>query len=648
MRGRSIRARLVALSVAVTATALASATGIILLHERSEARRALLDHLESTAAVIGANCTAALTFGDIAAAREVLESAATVPGTAQAVLYRRDGSVFAEYRAAAAPMDAAPVEPRPGRALHRGRAEVVTRVSLDGELLGLVYLRAATDEIDARAMRHALVALCAACGALAVAWLLLTRFISAATKPVLDLSALTQEVSHRGDYALRARVEGHDELAMLARGFNRMLAAVEQRDRALEAQRRSLAEEVAARTADLAATMEQLGHAQRMEAVGRLAGGVAHDFNNILSVILTFAGSLSEELPEGELRSFAQEIERAGQRATALTRQLLAFSRKQVVRPEVLAVEEVVRSLVKMMARLIGEHIELAVRIAPGSGCVYMDPSQLEQVLVNLAVNARDAMPDGGQLAIDVGDVEVAPGGAHDHARVPPGSYVRIRISDTGTGMDAATLARIFEPFFTTKPKGKGTGLGLAMVYGAVKQSGGAVDVASEPGAGTTFTIHLPRVARPVREAKPSQGDEPEAKGHGERVLVVEDEPQLRDTIRRFLSAGGYEVVEASNGEEGLAAFDAERERIRLVLTDLVMPGTGGIALGRTIHAQSDVPILYMSGYSEDVASGKERIAPELFMQKPFDRRTLLERVGATIAAAPDARAGSPRRSPGA
>jgi two-component system cell cycle sensor histidine kinase/response regulator CckA len=380
---------------------------------------------------------------------------------------------------------------------------------------------------------------------------------------------------------------------------------------------------------------ERLTQAQKMEAVGQLAGGVAHDFNNVLSVILTFASSLREELPDGELRSFSLEIERAGHRAASLTRQLLAFSRKQVLLPQVLEVREVVGNLTQMIGRLIGEHIAFSVDLAGTAGHVRMDPSQLEQVLVNLAVNARDAMPGGGELTIEARDVDVdvAAAGAAAGGGLAPGAYVRIRVADSGTGMDEATLARIFEPFFTTKGKGKGTGLGLAMVYAAVEQSGGAIDVESEVGAGTTFLIHLPRVpAPPERSERPPSGASP--RGEGERVLVVEDEPQLRATLSRFLSADGYEVIEAANGDEGLAVFRAQREHIDAVLTDLVMPGTGGIALGKAIREISAVPVLYMSGYSEEMASGKEHLGPEEFVQKPFERGALLGRLRAAIATA--------------
>jgi two-component system cell cycle sensor histidine kinase/response regulator CckA len=266
-----------------------------------------------------------------------------------------------------------------------------------------------------------------------------------------------------------------------------------------------------------------------------------------------------------------------------------------------------------------------------------MDPAQLEQVLVNLAVNARDAMPGGGELTIDVRNAGVM---AADARGAAPGPHIVFRVSDTGTGMDEATRCRLFEPFFTTKPKGKGTGLGLAMVFGAVEQAGGRIDVASQLGAGTTFTIHLPRVPAPPSP----RGDAPRAAAHvggGERILVVEDEPQVRASVRLFLTGGGFSVIEAVNGEEGLAAFQADEEGIDLVLTDLVMPGMSGVALGRAIHARRSVPVLYMSGYSDDVFSGKEKLPAEHFLQKPFDRGTLLNRVRALLVEATQSSAAS-------
>jgi PAS domain S-box-containing protein len=381
------------------------------------------------------------------------------------------------------------------------------------------------------------------------------------------------------------------------------------------------------------ALQEQLAQSSKMEAVGQLAGGIAHDFNNLLTVILSCSEALREELRTGNLAVLAEEVERAGQRAAALTRQLLTFSRKQVLHPENLEVRQVVSGVARMIERLIGEHIRLVLALEGATGHVRMDPSQLERCLVNLAVNARDAMtPAGGTLTVAVDDVAAEDAGPGTRARLRPGGYVRIRVADTGCGMDAATQQRIFEPFFTTKERGRGSGLGLAMVYAAVEEAGGAIEVASARGAGATFTLYLPRVAAPSvhREAPAPAGPAP---GLGERILVVEDEPQLLATVARLLGANGYAVTEASSGLEGLDAFTRSGGAFDLVLTDLVMPGLGGLEFGRFVRDRSGIPVLYMSGYSEDIASGKEHIPPAQFIPKPFDRATVLARVGAALAA---------------
>jgi len=378
---------------------------------------------------------------------------------------------------------------------------------------------------------------------------------------------------------------------------------------------------------------EHLAHSQKLQAIGRLAGGVAHDFNNILTVILSYAGALGEAL-RGEEREHAEEIRKAAQRAASLTRQLLAFSRKQVLHPQVLDVAETVTGLGRMLERLIGEHIKMTLELEAGLGCIEMDPTQFEQVVVNLAVNARDAMPGGGSLVIRARQAEAMP--AAMMARGKPGHarYVVLTVSDTGTGMDEATLGRIFEPFFSTKPKGRGTGLGLPMVFAAVEQGGGFIDVASQPGVGSTFNVHLPSLEHPAgaASAQPEVALAPGHGGGGGRILVVDDEPQVRAAVRLFLEAGGYTVVEAASGEEGLGTFRADVGAFGLVLTDLVMPGMSGLALGRALQTCRPVPILYMSGYSEEVVSGQETVPAESFLQKPFERAALLGSVRAALA----------------
>ncbi len=346
---------------------------------------------------------------------------------------------------------------------------------------------------------------------------------------------------------------------------------------------------------------EQLRVAQKMEAVGRLAGGVAHDFNNLLTVIESYAELASEDMAAGDpLAADLQEIRRAAERAAVLTRQLLAFSRKSILRLEVLDVGEVVVGVEKMLRRLIGEDVELRVRVAH-SAAVKADRGQLEQILMNLAVNARDAMPDGGRLELATADVEFDEASARQHVDVAPGPYVRIMVTDTGCGMDVETLSRIFEPFYTTKAPGKGTGLGLAMVYGIVKQSEGAIRVRSEVGVGTTFEIDLPRAAQVPPSESPHRSKTPRSVGH-ETILVVEDEDNVRELVKRLLEGAGFEVLTAASPKDAEALFAVHGASVDLLLSDVVMPGLNGRALADRLRAaRPGLRVLFMSGYNESV-----------------------------------------------
>ncbi|MCL6646413.1 MAG: response regulator, partial [Dehalococcoidia bacterium] len=366
----------------------------------------------------------------------------------------------------------------------------------------------------------------------------------------------------------------------------------------------------------------QLRQSQKMEAIGRLAGGVAHDFNNLLTAINGWGEILLQELPPDDYRrQFVEEITRAGERATELTRQLLAFGRRQVLAPKVLDLNATVASMHKMLTRLIGENIQLVTELDPNLGRVKADPGQIEQVIMNLCVNARDAMPAGGTLTISTSNVVVS-----DHTPLPgrpgdlkPGAYVMLAISDTGIGMDAETQARIFEPFFTTKEQGKGTGLGLATVYGIITQSGGHITVQSRPGHGTTFRIYLPQVAAAAehREVHPQADGLPRGT---ETILLVEDEDGVRALARSALERHGYTIIEACDGEDALARYVRHNSRIALLLTDVIMPRMSGPDLAQRIQAmQPDIRVLYISGYT-DSGLVHESVAAEsvAFLQKPF------------------------------
>ncbi len=375
----------------------------------------------------------------------------------------------------------------------------------------------------------------------------------------------------------------------------------------------------------------QLQQARRMEAVGRLAGGIAHDFNNLLTIIKGYtelALMRAKGLPE--LRADVERIEDASERASGLVRQLLAFSRRQVLQPKVLDLNSIVIGLDKLLRRLMDEDIEMLTVADQPVGAIKADPGQIEQVIMNLVVNARDAMPDGGRLIVETANVELGASYARDHATVRPGRYVMLAVSDTGTGMSAETVAHIFEPFYTTKESGRGTGLGLSTVYGIVKQSGGYVWVYSELGRGTTFKVYLPRVDEAV-EALPVAKPTPQerVKMGTETVLLVEDEPDLRELTRTVLASKGYTVVEARNAEEAERLVESNGAKIHLLLTDVIMPGISGRELAKRILArQPSMRVLYMSGYTYNViAQGGTLERGVSFLQKPFTPSALVEKV---------------------
>jgi PAS domain S-box-containing protein len=375
---------------------------------------------------------------------------------------------------------------------------------------------------------------------------------------------------------------------------------------------------------------QQLRQAQKMEAVGRLAGGIAHDFNNLLMVISGYSEFLLDRLgPEPTLRGHAQEIANAAERATSLTRQLLAFSRKQMLAPKVVDLNSVVTENLKMLTRLIGEDIELVMVPGVDIGAVNADPGQIEQVIMNLAVNARDAMPQGGKLTIETANVTLDADYARLHAPVKPGDYVMLAISDTGMGMDAETQSHIFEPFYTTKGL-KGTGLGLSTVYGIVKQSEGYIWVYSEAGKGTTFKIYLPRLSAPghVNALQPALAHEPPSSGH-ETILLVEDEENLRRLTRTSLENQGYSVIDASDGVAAIQLSQAHQGPIHLLLTDVIMPGMNGRELANHIYpTRPELKVLYMSGYTENhIGHGGMLDEGITLLQKPFTLPALKAKV---------------------
>lgn len=398
--------------------------------------------------------------------------------------------------------------------------------------------------------------------------------------------------------------------------------------------RRETEKEKAEALTALQESQEQLRQAQKLEAVGRLAGGIAHDFNNLLTIIGGYSDLLLKSSTLGDNdREQLNEIDEAAQRAGSLVRQLLAFSRKQVLHPEVLNPNSLVTGIGRMLQRLIGEDIEIVARLDHEVGKINADAGQIEQVLINLVVNARDAMPRGGQITITTQNVDLDQSYSDMHIAVTPGPYVMLAVSDTGTGMDAETQQHIFEPFFTTKEMGKGTGLGLSTIYGIVKQSGGNICVYSEIGKGTTFKIYLPRVEAEVSTRREPHPREPNVAAT-ETILLVEDEVRIRKLAANILTARGYYVLTAKNGAEAIDISSNHPGRIDLLLTDVVMPGMGGRDVADSIKlVRPQMRVLYMSGYTDDAILHHGVLERRTtFIEKPFTAHKLAKKVREVLA----------------
>jgi signal transduction histidine kinase/ActR/RegA family two-component response regulator len=436
------------------------------------------------------------------------------------------------------------------------------------------------------------------------------------TRPLGSLLQGVQSLE-QGDFTYPLETGGHSELSMLTRAFDGMRGTL-QRDQALREQ-----------------LEVQLRQAHKMEALGRLAGGVAHDFNNLLTVIKGHSELLLDHSPRGHaLHNSSQQIRKTADRAVSLTRQLLAFSRMQVIQPKVLDVNELIAEMGKLLQRLVREDIEFKIRLGDSIGRIKSDPGQLEQVLLNLTVNAVDAMPRGGTLTIETTNLVVDRDYAQTRPSIEPGTYAVVTVTDTGHGMDAETKARIFDPFFTTKEPGKGTGLGLATVYGVVKQSGGFIWVVSEPGSGTCFEVYLPETNEQP-EQKPCEmvtKTRAAAGSRRETVLVVEDEPAVRELACEFLTTAGYSVLTAQDGMEALETAQRMGAAIQVVLTDVVMPRMRGPELGLRLKSLlPDVKVVYMTGYFEQNDEGAGFLENAVFLQKPFSREAVVREISQAL-----------------
>ncbi len=434
-------------------------------------------------------------------------------------------------------------------------------------------------------------------------------------------SHLMQEFQRTGKLdSAEVRWKKKDGIAITVRLSGRSADAADDRGATLEI----IAEDVTERRA----LEDQFRQAQKMEAVGRLAGGVAHDFNNLLMVVSGYTEVLLEDLNESDpLLPKVQAIQQAADRATTLTRQLLAFSRKQLLELKVVDVNAIVADMERLLRPLIGENIDLTTKLSPNLGHTRADAGQLEQVIMNLVVNAKDAMPNGGRIVIQTSEEELD-AVRREHSLIQPGSYILLSVSDTGAGMDKETQSRIFEPFFTTKEKGKGTGLGLSTVYGIVKQSGGYIFAHSESGSGTTFRIYLPKVLDPT--GQPGVAKQPQvATGGSETVLLVEDEESVRELVRETLKSKGYSVMEAPDGIQGMKVAESFGGKIDILITDVAMPGMSGHELAKRVAAsRPGIKILFLSGYTEDAILHEGVLDPgTAFLQKPFTLQALARKV---------------------
>jgi signal transduction histidine kinase/ActR/RegA family two-component response regulator len=433
------------------------------------------------------------------------------------------------------------------------------------------------------------------------------------TRPLESLVEGVQALE-KGDFAYPLEAHGGDEVAQVTRAFDRMRGTLKNN----ESERQQLE--------------EQLRQSQKMEAMGRLAGGVAHDFNNLLTVIKGHSGLLLDRLQAPDsAHGSARQIDKAADRAASLTRQMLAFCRMQVLQPKVLDLNALVSEMSSLLRRLVREDIAFTLQAGESLGRVKADPGQIEQVIMNLTVNAGDAMPEGGKLTIETRNVVVDAQLARQRPPMQPGRYVLLAVVDTGHGMDPNTKARIFEPFFTTKEQGKGTGLGLATVYGVVKQSGGCIWVDSAPGKGARFEVYLPAVDEVEEIARPQETTVTPAR-RSETVLIVEDEAAVRELASEFMKSAGYTVLAAQDGEEALALVARSEEQIQILLTDVVMPNMRGPELAKRLKAlHPDLKVVYMSGYLEFNVGGGEFLDEAFFLQKPFSRHTLVRKVAEAL-----------------
>jgi signal transduction histidine kinase len=623
----------VRVGVASAVVALALACGALLSYDLLTFRETLAQRLVSAADIIGHNSASALVFNVPSDGEKTLSALKTQPNIIAAALYTPQKQVFAVWKRASAPDFPFPASPAVDESITRsgaGFVETFRPILLDGARIGTVFLRSDLSERLTRVRRYALIVVTVLLLSTLIASVVALRLGRQIAKPILALSAVARRVSEERDYAVRVKALGEGEIGVLERTFNDMLSQIQSRGRALQAAHDELEQKVIARTVELRQKEEELFQSRKMESIGRLAGGIAHDFNNLLTGIIGCAETLEGALRDNpEVQIEALEIKKAGNRAAMLTRQLLAFGRKQVISPQPLNLNEAIGRTAKMLERLLGEDIEIRTVFDPDLRLVRADPSQIDQILINISVNARDAMSTGGRLTIKTSNVRLQNDAVP--VEVEPGDYVMMAFTDTGHGMSKEVRGQIFEPFFTTKEMGKGTGLGLSTVYGIVKQNNGAITVYSHPGMGTTFKIFFPAI-EPSPQQKRPESFQPallQAPNGSETILLVEDEELVASHLARLLRGRGYTVVAADSGAQALELMRRREAPVDLVLTDVIMPGMNGRELVQKLRESAPrLPALFMSGYPSEIVAKHGVVDPGIsFVEKPFQGTQVLLKI---------------------
>jgi signal transduction histidine kinase/CheY-like chemotaxis protein len=651
---RSISRKFMLAVLATTCAALLVAGGAMLAVDVQTYRHTWVNDLNTQSDILAKVSTPALEFNDPKVARENLEQLKSRPNIVQAAIFGSDGALFVSYTGPGATAAELPSVTRPdGYDIAGSRVTVFKSILRDGEKVGSVYLRARYPLAE-RVMSYLTVLLAVMVGSLIVAAIVTYRLQNAITKPIRALTDAVHQVIRRRDFSMRVKKSTEDEVGILVDAFNGMLTEIGERAQALEAsnvalqheskERReaeeavrrlnnTLEERIAARTTELERAHEQLRQSQKMEAIGQLTGGVAHDFNNVLQVITGNLQLLRMSLagnPQAQKRLEAAAF--AADRGAKLSSHLLAFARRQPLQPVPTNLARVLRGMDDLLRRAIGGAIQIETIVTGGLWNTLVDPNQIENAILNLAINARDAMKSGGKLTLELGNAMLDEHYVANEAEVPAGQYVMLAISDTGVGMSAEVMARAFEPFFTTKREGEGTGLGLSMVYGFVKQSNGHIRIYSEPGSGTTVKIYLPRSFQ--SEVEVSSGAAEPPAGGSETILVVEDDPAVQATAVDMLAGLGYRVLKAQDGESALHILRSGIP-IDMLFTDVVMPGpVRSPDLARQAKQLfPNIDVLFTSGYTQNAIVHGGRLDPGVeLISKPYRREDLARKVRQMLA----------------